>query len=113
MQTRYINRVIIICYVDGNPIFEDSIEVYTETKLLTAFTNWLSYRQFEATFDIEKLEVIKMQKTSSQTATVLCTHTLTDDDIIDEDATFRRYGIISTQTILYTLKFSIKNVVQQ
>lgn len=100
-----------MCYVNGNSIFEDSIEIHTDTKLLTAFTSWLSYKGFVSTFDIDKLEVIKMQKVSNQTAVALCTHRLTDDEIIDENATFRRYGIISTKNILYTLKFTITNVV--
>jgi hypothetical protein len=110
METRYRNRVTVVFYFNDKCVLEDTIEVHTNAKLHTALIDCFLHKYVVMSFDIEKLEVIQLQKHKLLESTVRWIHFLTNDDVIDHETTFRRYGIISTNIFSYILKVSIKNV---
>lgn len=110
METRYINRVIVSFYYDDDCILQDTIEVHTNAKLLTSLTDCFLHKYSVTSFDIEKLEVIQLHKHKHLESTARWVHFLTNYDVLHQEATFRRYNIISTNIFSYILKVSIKNI---
>ena len=110
METRYRNRVTVLFYFNNDCIFEDTIEVHTNAKLVTSLMDCFLQKYVVTSYDIEKLEVIQLQKHEHLESTAKLVHLLTNDDVLDQTATFRRYCIISTNIFSYILKVSIKNI---